>query len=286
MTEGSGRPEACVAVGRTEVRVAVGRTEVRGVELEHERRGSGPTLLWGHGLTSSRADELTPPVLIDWDRASASLDVIRYDARGHGRSGFTTDPSGYGWDELAIDQLALADHLGLDRYAVGGASMGAGTALHVAVAAPERVSALALVIPPTAWGNRREQVSAYGRMAELIAGGRLDAVIAAGRLVAAPDPFVDLDGWHDRSAERLRAFDPARLAGLFLGAATADLPPPDAVAAIEAPVLILAWTGDPGHPVETADRLAELLPGAEVVRASTADELDTWTDRLVGFLTG
>ncbi|MEM9561787.1 MAG: alpha/beta hydrolase [Actinomycetota bacterium] len=271
---------------RTEVSSDVRRTDVRGAELEHERRGSGPTLLWGHGLTSSRADERTPPALIDWDRAAESLDVIRYDARGHGRSGYTSDPAGYGWDALALDQLALADHLDLGRVVVGGASMGAGTALHVAVRAPERVAALVLVIPPTAWGNRREQVSSYERMAELIDGGRLDAVLAAGRLVAPPDPFVDLDGWHDRAAERLQAFEPARLAGLFRGAATADLPPPEAVAAIDVPALILAWTGDPGHPIATADRLAELLPLAEVHRASTRDEFATWTDRLLGFVAG
>ncbi len=262
------------------------RTPIRGVELDHDRSGTGPTLVWGHGLTSSRADEAVPPVHIDWERARTRLDVVRYDARGHGRSGYTPDPNGYGWDQLALDQLALADHLGLERSAVGGASMGAATALHVAVTAPERVTALVLVIPPTGWGTRAGQAGNYLRMADLIEADRLDNVLAAGRLVPPPDPFVGLDGWHDRSAARLRGFEAAQLAGLFRGAAVADLPAPERLAEVGQPTLILAWTGDPAHPVETARRLVELLPDATLHEASTADEVATWSDRLIDFLAG
>ena len=53
--------------------------EIRGVELDHERRGSGPTMIWGHGLTSSRADEAVPPILVDWQEATGHIDVVRYD---------------------------------------------------------------------------------------------------------------------------------------------------------------------------------------------------------------
>lgn len=262
------------------------RATIRGVELDYDRGGAGPTLVWGHGLTSSRADDAVPPTHVDADRARARFDVVRYDARGHGRSGFTDDPAGYGWDQLALDQLALADHLGIDRYAAGGSSMGAGTALHVAVAAPERVEALVLVIPPTGWGTRAGQTDNYLRMADLIEAGRLDHVLAAGRLVPPPDPFVEVETWHERSADRLRSFESARLAGLFRGAATADLPPPEALAEVRQPTLILAWSGDPAHPVETARRLAEVLPDTTVVEATTASEVATWTDRMVDFLLG
>lgn len=261
-------------------------TTIRGVAIDHERAGSGPTLVWGHGLTSSRAEEAVPPVLLDWPRIQEHLDVVRYDARGHGRSGVSADLDGYRWDELALDQLALADHLDLGPCIVGGASMGAATALHTAVLAPERVRALALAIPPTAWETRAAQAGNYRRMAELIDAGSLDQVLAAGRLMPPPDPFVGLDGWHDRSAARLRGFDPARLATLFRGASGADLPAPEAVATIKVPILILAWSGDPGHPVDTARRLHELVPQAVVHEASTPEEVATWTDRLVDFVVG
>lgn len=258
---------------------------IRGVGLDHERRGSGPTLIWGHGLTSSRTDELVDPAMVDWDRATERLDVVRYDALGHGRSGFTTDLDRYRWDQLAFDQLALLDHLGIGRCAVGGASMGAATALHLAVGSPERVSALVLAIPPTAWDTRAAQAGNYQRMADLIDGGRLEAILAAGRELPPPDPFVGHDRWPDRSAARLRGFEPAQLATLFRGAAGADLPPPDQIATLDLPTLILAWTGDPGHPASTARDLADLMPQATLHLASTRAEFDTWTDRIVDFLT-
>ncbi|MDH5290997.1 MAG: hypothetical protein OEY41_13460, partial [Acidimicrobiia bacterium] len=81
-----------------------------------------------------------------------------------------------------------------------------------------------------------------------------------------------------------RRTDPVRLAGLFRGAGHADLPARDAVATISVPVLILAWTGDPGHPQSTAEQLAELAPQAQLHLASTWDELQAWTDHTLAFL--
>lgn len=261
-------------------------SSIRGLSIAHERQGSGPTLLWGHGLTSSRADEATPPILMDWDRVRRSLDVVRYDAAGHGHSEATADLDRYRWDELAEDQQVLADQLELGRCVVGGASMGAATALHRAVHHPEAVRALVLVIPPTGWSTRAAQADNYRRMADLIEAGSLDRVLAAGRQLPPPDPFTAMEGWHQRSADRLSAIDRDRLAGLFRGAAEADLPAPDALTAIEVPTLILAWTGDPGHPVETARRLDQLLPNAERHEASTAAEVESWTDSLLEFVAG
>ncbi len=76
------------------------------------------------------------------------------------------------------------------------------------------------------------------------------------------------------------------MAGLFRGAAAADLPSPEALATIDVPTLILAWTGDPGHPVETARRLDELLPNTALHEASTPAEVEAWTGHLVDFVTG
>ncbi len=257
---------------------------LRGVDIDHEQLGTGRDLVWGHGLISSRADEALPPVLVDWDRLTDHVRALRYDARGHGRSGSTDEPDDYRWSALALDQLALVDHLGIERFAVGGASMGAATALHTAVIAPERVEALVLLIPPTAWETRAAQTDAYLQMADIIDRRGVELLIAAGAELPPPDPFVGDPAHLERRAARLRAVEPQRLARVFRGAATADLPSPDAVAAIGAPALILAWSGDIGHPVSTADRLAELLPRAELSVASTAAELATWTDRIVAFL--
>ena len=256
---------------------------IRGVDIEYDLAGTGPDVVWGHGLTSSMAseDELG---LFDWSAVRASHRLLRYDARGHGTSGSTPDAKDSSWRELALDQLAVADHLGLDSYVAGGASMGCATALHASVLAPDRIRGLLLVIPPTGWETRAVQVGAYGAMADLIEAGDHATLLAGAAAQPVPDPFVGDPRWTDRFRELLATTDPVRLARVFRGAATADLPAPDAIAAIDVPALILAWTGDPGHPARTAARLQELLPDAELALASTPAGIASWTDRARGFL--
>lgn len=261
----------------------VSSTHLRGVDLRHDVAGDGPTMIWGHGLTSSRAreDELQ---LLDWPRIREHARVVRYDARGHGESGSTADPATYHWRELALDQLALADALGIDRYVAGGASMGCATALHAAVIAPDRIDALVLVIPPTAWATRAAQQQNYEISAQLVERGELDAIVAGARSAPIPDPLVGVPAWRDGFEAMIRGTDPVRLARIFRGAATADLPSPEQITTITVPALILAWTGDPGHPMDTADRLADLLPDARLHAASTLDQLRSWTDLTIDFL--
>lgn len=251
---------------------------VRGAHLDHERSGVGVPFIWGHGLTSSRALE-GDIVPLDWARIGGVADVVRYDARGHGMSDTTPDLADYGWDRLALDQLALSDALGIDGYIAAGASMGAGTALHAAVTAPDRIVGLVLVIPPTGWETRAAQRELYRQRADVIEHGDLDAVIAAARTIPPPDPFGS--EWHDRFEANLRAADRGRTAHVLRGAATADLPSPEAIAAIAVPTLILAWSGDPGHPTSTAERLAELVPGSRLDVATERADLDAWTDEII-----
>ncbi len=260
-----------------------GSVAARGLELAWDRAGVGPTMIWGHGLTSSRANEdLSGPV--DWSAVRATVDVTRYDARGHGESGWSDDTTTYGWDALAVDQIALADSLGIDTWVSGGASMGAATALHVACAAPERVRALVLMIPPTAWETRAAQVDVYETMASIIERRGIERLVALGADAPPPDPFVGDEAWRARRDATMRAADPTRLAGVLRGATGADFPSPDDIAAIAVPTLILAWSGDPGHPVSTAELLGELIADTRCQVATTAAEVATWTSDVAGFV--
>ncbi|MEM8618479.1 MAG: alpha/beta hydrolase [Actinomycetota bacterium] len=242
---------------------------------------SGPTVIWGHGLMGSIAGEDELP-LIDWASAAPGHRVVRYDARGHGQSVSTDGEFDYRWDRLADDQLALADALGIERYTAAGASMGAATALYAALAAPERIERLVLVIPPTAWETRRDQVDLYATMADLIETGRTDVLLRGADATPLPDPL------DERSRERhkgvMTTTDAIRLARVLRGAGRTDLPPREEIMRLAQPALILAWTGDPGHPVSTAEQLAELLPNSSVRIASEAAELATWPSAIAGFL--
>lgn len=263
---------------------------VRGVELATSVATIGASealadewFVWGHGLTSSMAREDEFGVL-DHARLAREIRLVRYDARGHGRSGSTDDLDAYHWRELAADQLGLVDALGIDRYVAGGASMGCATALYAALAAPERVAGLVLVIPPTAWETRADQRTLYEVNAVLVETGRVEELIAGAQQLPPPDPLVDDPAWRDGFERELRSADPVRLARIFRGAGLTDLPPTDALATIAVPTLVLAWTGDPGHPVSTAERLAEVIPDAELHVASTRADLDRWTDLTVDLL--
>lgn len=262
---------------------------VRGARIAWDSGGrtTVPPLVWGHGLTSSRADEDRFP-LVDLKRVRERATVVRYDAHGHGDSSALLEPERGSWHELAFDQIELIEYLGIGDVILGGASMGTGTALHAALELGDRVAGLILVIPPTAWDERAAQVELYEQMAAIIDARGVEPLITAGAELPPPDPFAGSAAasaaYRQRRADTLRAADPARLAANLRGAAHADLPDPERIATIEVPALVLAWTGDPGHPVSTAERLGELLSNVEVVISSTEVELASWTNRVIAFL--
>src|SRR3954469_3727478 len=114
---------------------------INGIDLAVSMTGQGQPFIWAHGLMASMAAEDFTN-WFHWDQLGDIATVIRYDARGHGQSGDTPNPADYTWANLAQDMLALADDLGIDQFVAGGASMGCGTSLFAALAAPQRIKAL------------------------------------------------------------------------------------------------------------------------------------------------
>lgn len=251
---------------------------VRGVDIVVTDTGAGPVFLWGHGFAGSVQDEANR--MLDWDRLAASYRIVRWDARGHGLSAGSLEPDDYRWANLGRDLVALAEALGVERYAVGGVSMGAATALHAATQAPSRVAGLVLALPPTAYETRVVQAEQY------LTGGALAEKQGAGAYVewvnAQPVPeilsqFADASRFFPSVPDHL-------LPAVLRGAGASDLPSPERVRSIAAPALILAWDTDPGHPLSTAERLSELLPNAELEVARRLQDVMSWTDRVGAFL--
>ena len=258
------------------------RVPVRGAQLAIRRRGHGKAFFWGHGLTSSAAQEDQAGLRL-WERLREGWEVIRVDARGHGASSGEADPDAYRWSELAADTLALATALGHERFVAGGASMGAAVALHAAVAAPERIDALVLMIPPTAWATRAAQASRYRASADLAEREGL-AALAAAEASQPPIPiFRGLFDPAEMARARYAAQDARVLPAILRGAAASDFPDPDAVARLRQPTLLLAWEGDDGHPLSSAERLAELLPDATLSVARRLPDLGAWPALVAGF---
>ncbi len=202
--------------------------------------------------------------------------VVRYDARGHGTAGGPDDQAAYRWPALATDLLALADALGFDRFVSSGVSMGTATTLHAAVRAPERIEAMILAAPPTAWETRAAQADQYRAGAEFFRGKDPSALAA---FLQPPLVFAD------RPPEAAIPDIPGDLLPTVLhGAADSNLPDKGDLAALDQPTLILAWADDPSHPVSTAEQLHETLPNATLHVSSDVDDVRTWTDHIQRFL--
>jgi pimeloyl-ACP methyl ester carboxylesterase/enoyl-CoA hydratase/carnithine racemase len=105
-------------------------------QIAYSVAGSGSPLVLLHSLgTSMHLWDAVMPWLTEHHQ------VVRVDARGHGQSGCkgTCDP-----ELLSQDVLAVAEHLGLARFALVGISMSGLTACRIAASVPDRVSALVL----------------------------------------------------------------------------------------------------------------------------------------------
>ncbi|WP_307846679.1 alpha/beta hydrolase, partial [Rhodococcus sp. CX] len=148
---------------------------VPGAELDVELSDEGGhPVVQLHGLTSSRhRDRLMD---LDLGRGLSGTRLLRYDARGHGRSTGRAVPEDYRWEVLADDLLRLLDHWFPGEQVHGvGPSMGTGTLLHAAVRDPGRFSGLTLMVPATAWETRAAKAESYRQNARVIEEQGLDA---------------------------------------------------------------------------------------------------------------
>lgn len=250
--------------------------------------GSGAPFVWAHGLMSSMETEDALGIL-QWQDFPASLRLVRYDARGHGASAPSSGPQHHTWPQLARDMLAVADGAGAGTFIAGGWSMGAATALHAALQAPERVQGLVLMLPPAVWEARSAQAALYRRAVQLC-----DSLGPArfARLIASD---AGLPAWLLRAAPHLGpamrdsilGMDATVIPHLFGGATLSDLPSREELGALSAtPSLIVAWPDDPAHPLASAQELHRLLSRSTLMTAATYDDVQSIPAVLHRFLMG
>jgi len=248
--------------------------ELRSGAVRVRERGEGPALIWSHGLLHPiELEEHTPlRELLDGIQRRRA---IRYDARGHGGSAAGRSDAANRWDRLALDLLELAGALEIERFVAAGASMGVAAALHATLLAPERIAALLLLIPPTAWESRPAQAGLYRGMAQLLDQKGAAAVAEAVEEALREQPIAPgFESAQEALFEALRGWDPTALGHVLRGAAESDLPDPERLAEIDAPTLIVAVRDDPGHPLSTAEMLAARMPFAQLRVVESLAEVD------------
>jgi len=210
---------------------------VRDVELYYERAGSGPTLLFIHGMCGD-AEVWSDQVA----RLSDRFDCITYDRRGHTRSTRGDEPESP--HTHALDAAALINAMDVTRPIVVGSSGGARITVELARTHPELIGGVVISEPPIA-SLAGDLGPAF--MAEIAAAVRPAA--EAGGPRAAVDAFFPLlcpglwSGLDEARRDRYRANGDMLLAE-FAGAPLV-LSEED-VSAIDVPALVVA--GDGSHP--------------------------------------
>lgn len=220
-----------------------------------------------------------------WDAQVRALSsryrCLRYDTRGHGRSPVAGGP--FSVADLADDLAGLLNGLGVETAHVVGLSLGGITAQAFAVRHPRRLESLVLMATaaflPGNWDERAEIVRASG-MAALV-----DTVMprwfTADTLALAPDLVRPV-------RERFLTIDPHGYAACCLAIRDMDLR--QQIGAITAPTLVIAGEDDPATPLDKAEEILGLIPGAELTVVPEAAHLlnieqqDVVNEILIGYL--
>ncbi|MGH0037899.1 MAG: alpha/beta fold hydrolase [Myxococcota bacterium] len=160
---------------------------VNGARLWYEVRGRGEPVLLHHGYTASRVNWM--PVA---ERLQDEFQVILMECRGTGESEHTAD--GYDLAQYAADVLGMLDHLGLERVAFAGHSMGGGIGYLLGLEHAERLTKLVLMAPIPANGTGNPDPALEAARAKERREGNREALFA--RYVA--ERFredVETDAW-------------------------------------------------------------------------------------------
>ena len=246
---------------------------VRGVDLHYETRGSGAScVVIAHGALGSVAHAEAWGVRAA-DIAAHGFRVISYDARGHGRSGYTAAPEHYQPAALAEDLLGLLDALAVEQVCIYGTSMGASTALMLALAHPERVARLVLRAPSP---FEVDIEAARRRLYPLASMYRWFGVWITARVAALMSSAADRPSMKALlSGQRRRAVVPV-IRGFL-----SEPIDPDCLARIEAPTLILTQPDDPLHPLRSGEILRARMPHAKLLVAPSRSHWQEHRELLV-----
>ncbi|MCX5207178.1 alpha/beta hydrolase [Streptomyces sp. NBC_00237] len=260
-----------------------------GTHLAYHLTGTGEPLLCLPG-GAMRASEY----LGDLGGLSAHRQLVLLDLRGTGASGTPADEDSYRCARQVADVEALRVHLGLDRVDVLAHSAGGNLGILYAAAHPDRVRSLAL-ITPTAW-EAGVLIAPEDRLAaaRLRAGetwfteayAAYEARLAGQGTEVSVDPFF-YGRWDDAARAHAAADADQRnpaAAARYIDPQHVDGPAVrKALAALEAPVLVLAGELDGApDPVKAAEIAALFRHGEVAVQAGGGHF--PWLDDPRGFV--
>jgi pimeloyl-ACP methyl ester carboxylesterase len=208
--------------------------------VRYETQGVGPPvlLLAPGGLRASRVETWANAPWNPIDQLAGRHQVVAMDQRNTGTS-FAPITASDGWADYAADQLAVMDHLGIERFSVVGMCIGGAFITELLAEVPERIAAAVAFQPIGLDGNRGEFRAMFDQWRDAIAGDHPEATDA------------DWDGcWTN----------------LFGGDHLLWSVPDTQLPTFETPMLVLQGD-DPYHPRLASRRLAAEMPNATLIEA-------------------
>jgi 3-oxoadipate enol-lactonase len=236
---------------------------VNGVELAYRLDGpqAGRVVMFSNSLLSDHGMwDVTVPALSDRYR------VLRYDTRGHGRSGTTPGP--YSIAMLADDAVGLLDALRIPRVHFVGLSMGGMIGQQLGARSPDRLYSLALCdtaseMPPRSmWEERFELARRQGT------GGLVDGMLKRWFTPAfiARDPESVAAVGRMIAATGLEGF-------LACGSAVRDMAQTTMLLQVTVPTLVLVGRQDPACTLQHSTVLHRMIDGSALVVLEDAAHL-------------
>jgi pimeloyl-ACP methyl ester carboxylesterase len=218
--------------------------------------GEGLPVIFQHGLGGDEAQ--VAEVFPDGEEFRR----LTLECRGQGSSTLG-DPKQLSISTFADDVLAFAGSRSVDRFVIGGISMGAAIAMRVTIKNPARVRALILARPAWLWGaapaNMKPFIDAASYLRQRTVSD-FEASATAQRLAReAPDNLASLRRFFFVKDREATATLLAAIAGDGPGASEAE------VRAIAVPTLVIGHKIDAVHPIEYAQTLASRIAGSQFV---------------------
>src|ERR1700737_57408 len=243
-----------------------------------EGRDGGPTLMLSNSLGWT---------LQMWEPQMKALTqlfrVIRYDRRGHGKSGVPPGP--YSLEPFGRDVLAILDDLNIEKVHWCGLSMGGMVGQWLGANAAQRLGKIifsktaCFFPPPTNWLNRIKAVKQGGiaAVADAVIGGWLTA---------------DFRGRAPQISANMKAMLVASPVQGYLACceALSTLDQRELLPGIKSPTLVIAGRHDMATPIAAGELIRSQIPGAsltilDAAHISNVEQPHAFTEAVIGFLT-
>jgi 3-oxoadipate enol-lactonase len=248
------------------------------IHVEVEGPADAPVLMLSNslGTTFRMWDDQVKPF-------TEHFRLVRYDRRGHGRSGCPKGP--YAMERLGRDVLAILDALGIEKINWCGLSMGGMVGMWLGAHAPGRIDKLILsntaahYADKTPWNDRIRTVREKG----------LGTIVGP-----------NMERWFTKEFRERSPQTIARMTETFLSTplegyvgcceAVRDMDHREIIRTIRARTLVIAGRYDPATTIEAAEFIRSRIPGAalhviDAAHISNVEQPHDYADTVLGFLT-